>query len=77
MGFQNRIDINIVIKEDIINGESRMISVLKENNFTFLHEKSGTHGNQSIQYHIHDKTFEDILNTDKDEIIYVCNHDCN
>lgn len=76
-GFKTRIDLDVIISIDNITQivRDRMIGILKENNFTVLHEMiEGKQGHSPIYYHIHDKTLDEIINSEPDEVIYVCNH---
>ena len=51
-------------------------NILKSNNLIDLLETlDGGNNKQQMHFHIHGKSFNDILNSQPDEIFYVCCHD--
>lgn len=76
-GFQHQVDLDEVnsleeITEKVI---SKMRQVLKENNFIVLLETlDGRNGIPGMHFHIHQKTFEEVLLAPTEDIVYVCCH---
>ena len=70
-GFQ--VDINITeidTLDDIVKiFLDRLIKVLKDNKFTMLVKKLN-----ETKFHIHSHTLEEILTSERNTILYVCNH---
>ena len=68
-----RVDINITkidtLNDIVIKFVDKLRRVLELNNFTVLLEEL-----DKSKFHIHSHTLEDILTSNKDDILFVCNH---
>ena len=78
-GYKVELDINeFISSQQIVTTVVSMLrNLLKTNNLIDLLESlDGTNNNKpKMHFHIHDKSFNDILNSPSDEIFYVCCHD--
>jgi len=77
-GFKVNLNINeFFSNEQIVNTVISMLrNILTTNNLIDLLESlDGGNNKQKMDFHIHDKSYVDILNSKSDEIFYVCCHD--
>ena len=76
-GFQHQVDLDEVesLEEITTIVIEKMKKILLDNNFIVLVEIiEGERGHPGMHFHIHQKTFEQVLLTPPEEIIYVCCH---